>query len=211
MRQTRVSGLARDDLLENGASLELFRVGLVGRERGGRNRERVENHGFVIVRVCRSHLRHAVTVGEQPRPLVDCFGVRVEVLNGVEVAGLAWRPGPDRPGARDSVASLLQRCGWANARRERIAPAAERNAPFRHGARGIGFQRRVESLDRVRELEGVEQCDRAVEQRLRRRAARRRKAHRAKLFGCGRTVLVLLRECRAGQEHSNSQAALNYR
>ena len=84
---------------------------------------------------------------------------------------------------RDGVAPLLQRPGRREClRRERVAPAAERDAPFRHRARRIGRQRRVEALDRALELERVEQRDGTIELRLRRGAARGGKQQRCRAF-----------------------------
>jgi hypothetical protein len=53
VREARVLGLAREQLLEYRAGLETAGVGLVGRLLRGGQRERVENRGLDVLRIAR--------------------------------------------------------------------------------------------------------------------------------------------------------------
>ena len=97
--------------------------------------------------------------------------VRIKARHRLDVGALAIGFGADLRRAVDCLAPLLEHRGGANTECKRIAPAAERDTPFRDRAGRIGLQRRIEPFDRSAELERVEERDAAVELRLRQHVA----------------------------------------
>ena len=182
------------------AGLQLVRVGLVGRRRGGRERQRVEDRRLGVVRIGRGDAGHRVTVRHDARALIDasrsrrtaaprprCTPARVRSSAPIAFARFT----ASRPGCKPLPVT--------DGHRERIAPSRQRDAPRRHRARRVGRQRRVELLDGMRELERVKQRDRPVEHGLGRGAAGGLKADGAELLAGRRGVFVVLRQQRGWQ------------
>ena len=170
--------MLREQRIENGAGLVLARVGLVGRIRRERDRQRVEDRGLVVCRILRGERRHGIAIRPGPLGLADALVVRVEVRRGVDVGALSLGFRGQRPGRGNRGEAQLQLRGRFQPGRERIPPSAERDAPLRHRARRVCFQCRVERIDGSRELERMQQRDGAVERGLGRGAARGLEVHR---------------------------------
>ena len=199
VRDARMIGLLGVELLEDRPGLQLIRVRLVGRLRGGRERQRVEDRRLAIGRILRGQIPHRLRVRDDARALIDRGEISVELRRGGDVAPLALRLGGRLERERDGVQALLELRRRPHDHGERIAPPRERDAPVRDRARGIRRERRLETLDGLTELEGVQQRHGAVELRLRCRRARRLEMHGPELLG---RVLVVL-----GDEGCREQGA----
>src|SRR5205814_2149244 len=107
-----------------------------------------------------------------------------------QVPALPVRYSSDGPSALDSIEPSLQRRVRLDARRKRVAPRGQRQTPVGHRACRIGFERLVKSVDRLGELERVEQGNGTNESGPSWRVARIRKTNRAEL-SCRRMVVCL--------------------
>ena len=122
---------------------------------------------------------------------VDGLAARKELGGGGDVRALARRRRARRLRVLNGRAPELDLLRRAQAR-ERIAPAAERNAPMRHRARGVLSQHAVECGDGLCEPERMEQGDGAVEILPQGGRARRQEADagRANLVAALRVIVL---------------------
>jgi hypothetical protein len=93
--------------------------------------------------------------------------VAVQIGDGRNVRSFALRFCASGFAPFGALASHLQLAAVFHASRERIAPLAERDSPERDSASRITFERCVESLNGVFELEGVQQRHGSIEFLLR--------------------------------------------
>jgi len=98
--------------------------------------------------------------------------------------------------APDGLQTLLQLGRGPLAGNERIAPAADRDAPVRHRATRIGRRGRAVRLNRGTKLERVHEGDGSIELRLRVGAAGGGEVHRPELLAGHPRVLMFLRRSR---------------
>lgn len=201
MREPGVVRLLGEQRFEDRHRLQLAGVCLVVQILGRAQGQRVEDRRFGIVPVPAGDARHGVAVGLESPLLRHAVGVHVQLRGSVDVVTLAIGLRPDRPRPLDRAQPLPKLGRRASAHGERVAPAAQRNPPLRHRARGVGGERRVERLDRGAELERVEQGHRTVECRLRARGTRSGEMDRPQLLTRQARVLVLLRSDRAAEEN----------
>ena len=176
----RMLWLLGEDLLEHARGLQLVGVGLVRRQRGRVEGERVEDRRLTVLGVTRRELLHRLPVGERAGAVVHRGGVFVERLDRGDVVALARHPGARGLCPLDGGPAVGERL---RRRRpgERIAEQVHRDAPVGDRAAGILLRDGHERVRGRLEPEGVEHGDRALEVRLNRGAARSRETHRADL------------------------------
>jgi hypothetical protein len=93
---TRMVGLRGEDRLENHRGLELAGVGLVFQVRGDIERERIEDRGFLVLRIALRELLHRLFVPQHalaPGRLV----VRVQGGDRLDIVALALPYSPEQP------------------------------------------------------------------------------------------------------------------
>jgi hypothetical protein len=183
VRHAGMLRLALGDLFQDGRTLELVGVGLVGRRRRGVERQRIMDLRFVVIRIARSQRFHGLGVGQQAGAVIDLFVIGVHGAQCREVVALALRLGAD-------AFRFLQRSstlGEVLHRRHAmgIPQQAERDAPIGDGALGIGLQHILEGFLRGAIPERVLIEHAAVEQLLRFRLARCLEMHLAQLVVVG--------------------------
>ena len=170
VRGARMVRLLPEHGLEDRRRLELLGVRLVGRHRGGVERERVEDRGLAVARVARGQLLHRLLVGDRPRPVVDLVVVLVEDLDRRDVVELALALRAGRPGARDGGRAVAQHLRGGRPA-EGVLEHGHRDAPVGDPAGRVLLRDLVERLDRGAAPEGVEEGHGAAQVGLDRRAA----------------------------------------
>ena len=212
----RQAGMLRhllEERLEDVGRLQLLRVGLVGRHRRLRDRQRVEDRtsmsfGLAADDSSASPLRS----GRRDRAASSDR----RCSNRMATASMS----AFSRGVGDPVACALatMRLALLDRRRlpqaaERVPPLAHRHAPVRHRAAGILLRDRLEHLGRFGEPERVQQRDRLVEVVLHAGGAGGVELHAgaADLVGRHRPVSLVLRERQrrpqARTENGNDRAA----
>ncbi len=171
MRDSGMIGLGGEKFFENGGRLLAIGERRVMVRLRGKQRERVEDSGFVIVWEGLVDLLHRVGIGLGAGVLVHFVRVGVKSLDCGDI----------KPFARGGVlGQLFSGIGFAQAtcddlgirRVPQLMPDAHGNSPMRHGAVGIVFGDVEEFLFRFFVPEGVQQRHAALERLLLRCRAR---------------------------------------
>ena len=157
---------------------------------GGEQRERVEDRGFVIVRIGLVNLLHRVGVGLGASFVIQLLRVAVEGRDGCDV-GLLARSGGAVGGFRlvNFVEAVLDDFGVRVI--PELMPQAHGHAPVRHGAVGIVDGNLLEFFFGLFVPEGVQQGYAALEGLLHGRGAGDREGDRAQLRG-GQVFVVMV-------------------
>ena len=190
MRDTRMIGHLRTDLIEDRLRLFLIGVGLVGRWRGRDQREGIEHAGLPIIGIALVHLLHGFFVSDGAGAVIDLVVVPVEGRDRRDV--IAFAIGLLLRGHRllDRLRARLQRRRIG--RVPQRVPMAHRHTPIAHRAIGLDLGDGSKGLDRLVVPEGVQDPDGLVEFLLRRRAAGNRKIDLAALC-CRRRFVADIR------------------
>ena len=103
-------------------------IGLIGRRGGDVELDRIEDLGFVVVRIGLRHAFHGLEIGEHAGAMIDFVVVGIERGHRVDEVALALRLGADRLALLDR--RQPERKVADRRRRVRIVEQAERNAPI---------------------------------------------------------------------------------
>jgi hypothetical protein len=155
------------------SSLFLIGVGLVGRQRGGVESQRIEHRGFTVLGVAQIDLLHRLLVGDGAGAVVEFVIVAVEGRDRRDVVLLPLGLRRRRHRLCDRLGAGLQG-GWARRIPQRV-PVAHRDAPIADRAVGLGFGDRGEVFQRLGIPERVQGPYRVLEGVLHGRTAGGRK------------------------------------
>src|SRR5512139_895394 len=121
-------GLALEDRLEDRGALELHRIRLVARWGRDIEFDRIENLGFVVIRISLRNAFHGLEVSEHAGAMIDFVIIGIKRGHRVDEITLALGLGAsrlallDRRKAKGKIANRR--------RRMRIVEEAQRNAPI---------------------------------------------------------------------------------
>ena len=141
VREPRMLRLASEQALEDCARLQPARIRLVRGLLGRGQRQRVEDRRFRIVRIASRQRCHRVAIRHDTRGLIDCVRARIQLRHGIDEAALAIGFRSHRFRTFDSRESPLKLHRRPDARREWIAPVAQRDPPPGDPAGRVGLQR----------------------------------------------------------------------
>ena len=88
--------LAPEDRLEDRSALELHRIGLVAGQGRDVEFDRIENLGFVVIRISLRHAFHGLEVGEHAGAMIDFVKVGIERGHRIDEIALALSLRADR-------------------------------------------------------------------------------------------------------------------
>ncbi len=194
VRDSRMIGRAGQHGVEDVRRLLLHGVRLVGGGRRSEQGQAVEDRRLLVRRVARVDLLHRAREGGRSCAVIQVVGPGVERLHRGHVVPLARR---GRAGGRGLLgfvepARQLRRAGGGGrvGRRPDGMEQGHGDAPVRHRAGGIRGQHVLERALRLLVGERVQESDRALELRPRRRRAGDGEVHRPQLLARRDRMLV---------------------
>src|SRR6516164_1061873 len=145
--------LAQEDRLEDRGALELHRIGLVARRGRDIEFDRIENLGFVVLRIALRHAFHGLEVGKYAGAVIDFIEVGIERGHRIDEITLALSLRADRLALLDG--RKAKRKVADGRRRVRIIEKAQRNAPIGDPAIRVGLEHLLEEFLRLAIPEGM--------------------------------------------------------